>query len=174
MAAGPDPDRRDDGPAGSDEPQPGRLRPISRRLLVGLAVLGGAIGWTVVGVIERGGGVAPMVSWLTPVAWAFLAALLFLASRNTHQRIQVRRERVDPQQAVFLLLIAKASAFVGALCAGVYAGFALQFIDAFDSSGPRNRTIIAGLSALFAALVVVAGLLLERACRVPGKPDQTP
>lgn len=174
MAAGPDPDRRDGTPGGPDEPQPGRVRPIPRRLLVGLAVLGGAIGWTGVALIEHGGGVAPTVSWLTPVAWAFLAALLFLASRNTHQRIQVRRERVDPQRAVFLLLIAKASAFVGALCTGVYAGFALRFIDAFDAAGPRNRTIIAGLSAVFAALVVVAGLLLERACRVPRNPDQTP
>lgn len=174
MAAGPDPDRRDPLSGRPDEPEPGRVRPISRRLLAGIAVLGGAIGWTGVALIERGGGVAPTVSWLTPVAWAFLAALLFVAARNTHQRIQIRRERVDPQRAVFLLLMAKASAFVGALCAGVYAGFALRFVDAFDSAGPRNRIITAGLSALFAALVVIAGLLLERACRVPRKPDETP
>jgi Protein of unknown function (DUF3180) len=50
----------------------------------------------------------------------------------------------------------------------------LRFIDAFDTSGPRNRTIAAGLSAVLAALVVTAGLLLERACRVPRKPDETP
>jgi peptidoglycan/LPS O-acetylase OafA/YrhL len=175
VATGPDSDGRGQaGPNGPEQPQPGRVRPISRRLLVALAVLGAAVGWTAVAAIERGGGVAPTVSWLTPVAWGFLAALLFLAARNTHQRIQVRRERVDPQRAVFLLMIAKASAFVGALCAGVYAGFALRFIDALTSSGPRNRTIIAGLSAVLAVLVVTAGLLLERACRVPRKPDETP
>jgi hypothetical protein len=174
VVSGPDRDRRQAAPGGPNEPQPGRVRPIRRRLLVGLAVLGAAIGWTAVAAIEHNGGVAPTVSWLTPVAWGFLAALLFLAARNTHQRVQVRREHIESQRAVFLLLIAKASAFVGALCAGVYAGFALRFIDAFDSSGPRNRTIIAGLSAVLAVLVVTAGLLLERACRVPKDPDETP
>jgi hypothetical protein len=152
-------------------PGPGRVRPTSRRLLAGLAVLGAAIGWTVVGAIESGGGVVPTISWLTPVTWAFLSALLFAGARNTHQRIQVRRERVDPQRAVFLLMIAKASAFVGALCAGAYAGLALRFVDAFSSTGPRNRVIIAGLSAVIAAAVVIAGLMLERACRVPEDPD---
>jgi len=161
------------GPEGPEQPQPGRIRPISRRLLVALGVLGTAVGWTVIAVIENGGGVAPTLSWLTPVAWGFLAALLFLAARNTHQRIQVRRERVDPQRAVFLLLIAKASAFVGALCTGVYAGFALAFIDSLEASGPRSRTITAGLSGVFAVLVVRAGLMLERACRVPRNPDET-
>jgi hypothetical protein len=157
-----------------EQEEPGRIRPTSRRILVGLGVLGVAIGWTVVTAVENGGGVAPTVSKLTPIAWAFLAALLFFAARNTHQRIQVRRERVDPQRAVFLLLMAKASAFVGALCAGVYAGFGLRFVDALEASGPRNRTIIAGLSAVVALLVVTAGLLLERACRVPRNPDDTP
>lgn len=171
--SGQDQDGRRASPGGPHEPQPGRVRPIRRALLVGLGLLGAAIGWTAVTAIEHNGGVAPTVSWLTPVAWGFLAALLFIAARNTHQRIQVRHERIEPQRAVFLLMIAKASAFVGALCAGVYAGFALRFIDAVDSSGPRNRIIVAGLSAVLAVLVVTAGLLLERACRVPKKPDET-
>lgn len=161
-------------PDGPNRPQPGRLRPVSRWILIALAALGVAIGWTVVIVIENGGGVAPTVSWLTPVAWGFLAALLFLAARNTHQRIQVRRERIEPQRAVFFLLLAKASAFVGALSAGVYTGFALSFVDSFEASGPRNRTIICGLAALLAVAVVIAGLLLERACRVPPTDPNAP
>jgi Protein of unknown function (DUF3180) len=165
---------RDTGPERPErpEPRPGSVRPTSRGLLVALVVLGAAIGWTVVAAIENSGGVAPTLSWLTPVAWAFLSALLFVAARNTHQRIQVRRQRVDPSRAVFLLMLAKASAFVGALCAGVYAGFALRFVDALGASGPRNRVIVAGLSAVVAVLVVVAGLLLERACRIPEDPDE--
>jgi hypothetical protein len=160
--------------AGKEPPRPGSVRPTSRGLLVAIVVLGAAIGWTVVKVVESGGGVAPTVSWLTMVAWSFLAALLFVAGRNTHQRIQVRRERVDPSRAVFLLLIGKASAFVGALCSGVYAGFALSFLGAVSSSGPRNRVITAGAAAVISVLVVVAGLLLERACRIPDDPEDTP
>ncbi|MDX6262648.1 MAG: hypothetical protein QOH84_4336 [Kribbellaceae bacterium] len=160
--------------AGKEPPRPGTVRPTSRRLLIAIVVLGAAIGWTLVQAIESGGGVAPTVSWLTLVAWSFLAALLFAAARNTHQRIQVRRERVEASRAVFLLLIGKASAFVGALCTGVYAGFALSFLGAVSSSGPRNRVITAGVAAVISVLVVTAGLMLERACRIPDDPDETP
>ncbi|MFI7066476.1 DUF3180 domain-containing protein [Kribbella sp. NPDC050124] len=172
MSGGPESDRAP-GPE-KEPPRPGSVRPTSRRLLVAIAVLGAAIGLTMVKAIESGGGVAPSVSWLTLVAWAFLAALLFAAARNTHQRVQVRRERVEPSRAVFLLLIGKASAFVGALCTGVYAGFALSFLEAVGSSGPRNRVIMAGAAAVVSVLVVTAGLLLERACRIPEDPDDTP
>ena len=157
-----------------EPPRPGSVRPTSRRLLIAIAVLGLAIGVTVVQAIESGGGVAPAVSWLTLIAWAYLAALLFAAARNTHQRIQVRRERMEPSRAVFLLMIGKASAFVGALCTGVYAGFALRFLQAMGSSGPRNRVIMAAAAAVISVLVVTAGLLLERACRIPEDPDETP
>jgi len=170
VSGGPEPGRA----PGKEPPRPGSVRPTSRRLLIAIAVLGAAVGLTVVKAIESGGGVAPSVSWLTLVAWSFLAALLFAAARNTHQRIQVRRERVEPSRAVFLLLIGKASAFVGALCTGVYAGFALSFLQAVSSSGPLTRVIMAGAAAVISALVVTAGLLLERACRVPEDEDDTP
>lgn len=170
VSGGPEPGRA----PGKEPPRPGSVRPTSRWLLVAIAVLGAAVGLTMVTAIESGGGVAPAVSWLTLVAWAFLAALLFAAARNTHQRIQVRRERVEPSRAVFLLLIGKASAFVGALCTGVYTGFALSFLEAVSSSGPRNRVIMAGAAAVVSVLVVTAGLLLERACRIPEDPDETP
>ena len=173
MAAGGTGPERAPG-AGKEPPPEGSVRPTSRRLLVAIAVLGAAIGVTIVQAIESSGGVAPAVSWLTLIAWSFLAALLFAAARNTHQRIQVRRERMEPSRAVFLLLIGKASAFVGALCAGVYAGFALSFLEAMGSSGPRNRVIMAGAAAVVSVLVVTAGLLLERACRIPEDPDETP
>lgn len=162
------------GRAPQKEPPEGSVRPTSRRLLVAIAVLGIAIGVTLVKAIEAGDGVAPTVSWLTLVAWAFLAALLFVAARNTHQRIQVRRERIEASRAVFLLMIGKASAFVGALCTGVYAGFALSFLQAMGASGPRNRVIMAALAVVISVLVVTAGLLLERACRIPEDPDETP
>jgi len=176
VSGGTEPDRapRDEDGPGKQPPRPGSVRPTSRRLLVAIAVLGVAIGVTLVKAVEAGGGVAPAVSWLTLVAWAFLAGLLFAAARNTHQRIQVRRERVEPSRAVFLLMIGKASAYVGALCAGVYAGFALSFLQAMGSSGPRNRVIMAGAAAVVSVLVVTAGLLLERACRIPEDPDENP
>ncbi|HET6986288.1 MAG TPA: DUF3180 family protein, partial [Kribbella sp.] len=108
MSGGPEPGRAPENEPGNEPPRPGSVRPTSRRLLIAIAVLGAAVGVTTVKAIESGGGVAPAVSWLTLIAWGFLAALLFAAARNTHQRIQVRRERMEPSRAVFLLLIGKA------------------------------------------------------------------
>ena len=92
VAGGPEPGRVPGDENGKEPPRPGSVRPTSRWLLVAIAVLGAAVGLILAKAIESGGGVAPSVSWLTLVAWAFLAALLFAAARNTHQRIQVRRE----------------------------------------------------------------------------------
>jgi hypothetical protein len=57
---------------------------------------------------------------------------------------------------------------------GLHAGFALRFLQAMGSSGPRNRVIMAAAAAVISVLVVTAGLLLERACRIPEDPDETP
>ena len=80
---------------------------------------------------------------------------------------------VEPSRAVFLLLIGKASAFVGALFAG-FTQASRTFLDAVSASGPRIRVIMAGAAAVVSVLVVTAGLLLERACRIPEDPDETP
>jgi hypothetical protein len=82
--------------------------------------------------------------------------------------------RIEPHQAVNRLLLAKASALVGALMAGAYAGFGARFLDDLSAPLPQERVLRAGLFVASAVLVVVAALLLERACRVPGGPDEEP
>jgi sulfite exporter TauE/SafE len=86
---------------------------------------------------------------------------------STYRTVHRERRRIDAQRAVNLLLIAKASALTGALVAGGYVGFGLQFIDQLDVALPRERVIRSASAAVAGILIVVAGLLLERACRVP-------
>lgn len=79
---------------------------------------------------------------------------------------------MDPRRAVRYLLLAKACAWVGALVAGGYLGFGLQFIDELNIPLPHQRAVRSLCAAFAAAVVVVAGLLLERACRVPDDEDE--
>jgi integral membrane sensor domain MASE1 len=83
----------------------------------------------------------------------------------------VRRERLEPHQAVNRLVLARAGALVGALVAGGYAGYAISWIgDPAELAGQRIlRSVIAVVAGV---LIVVGALLLERACRVR-KPNDT-
>ena len=89
----------------------------------------------------------------------------------THQRIQVRRERIEPQRAVAFLVLGKASALAGALVAGGYLGFALMFLTRLDAAAPRDRVIRSAIAVVAGIVLCVMGLLLERACKVPTEPD---
>jgi hypothetical protein len=78
---------------------------------------------------------------------------------------------MDPRRAVNLLLLAKAAALAGAVFAGGYLGFALHFVDSMDVDLPRERVIRAVSAAVASGALVISGLLLERACRVPRDED---
>jgi hypothetical protein len=70
------------------------------------------------------------------------------------------------------LVLARACAYVGALAAGAYIGYAVSWlgVNSSDLAGQRAfRSACAGVAGL---LIVVGGLLLERACRVPPKDDE--
>jgi len=150
-----------------------QLRTTPAAALAVTAVAGLAAGGAIRPLVERGGGVAPAVTWAAPLTLLAFALLLLGLARVTYAAIHQRRERMEPHRAVNLLVLAKASAFSGAAVAGAYLGFALSFAGEWDAALPRER-VIRSLAACLAALALtVGGLLLERACRVPGDPDDT-
>jgi Protein of unknown function (DUF3180) len=151
------------------------MRPVRTTriaLLVVLLVLGGALGWTGVAVLQATGTNVGRVSWSAAGGLTFFAALLLAGAWYMYDRVHRRRRIVDGLTAVRLLALAKASALVGALVAGVYVGFALQFApDYAASSDARDKVIRGAVTALAAVVVVVGAMLLERACKVPRGPD---
>ena len=151
------------------------MRPVRTTrpgLLAVLLVLGGALGWTGVAVLQATGTNVGRVSWSAAGGLAFFAALLLAGAWYMYDRVHRRRRVVDGLTAVRLLALAKASALVGALVAGVYIGFALRFApDYAVSSDARDKIIRGAVTALAAVVVVVGALLLERACKVPKDPD---
>jgi hypothetical protein len=75
---------------------------------------------------------------------------------------------LHPLQVARAAVLAKASSLGGALLLGLYAGiFVWTFArkDTYATAGDDAR--VAGLSALTALALVVAALVLERACRAP-------
>lgn len=151
------------------DPPEGHLRPISGAVLATSAILGLVSGWLLRPIMVRATGTAPFVTWIQALTLVFVAAFLAYVAWNTWQTIQVQRRRLDGNKAVNRLVLARASAIVGALAAGTYAGYGITWLgDPSELAG--ERLLRCAVAALGGLLVMAASLGLERACRVPSDP----
>lgn len=80
--------------------------------------------------------------------------------------------RVDPLRAARVLALARASAFVGAATTGAYTALALLTAPTAVVEPRVERLVIAVVAALAAVVVTVAGVVVERWCRLPGDGDR--
>lgn len=152
----------------TQEPDPpeGRLRPTSGASLAIAAVIALVLGWLLRPVSVRLNGTAPFVTWAQALALVFVALVLAYVAWHTWQTIHVHRRRLADNRAVNRLVLARASALVGALAAGGYAGYAITWLG--DSSELADERLLrCGIAALGGLLMMLASLALERACRVP-------
>jgi hypothetical protein len=156
----------------AQEPSGGTVKLTPFRTLVVAVLFGGLAGWLLVVTANAFDLIPPEVPWTAPIGLILVAALVGALAYGTHQRIQVRHERIEPQRAVAFLVLGKASALAGALVAGGYFGFALMFLTRLDASAPRDRVIRSALAVVAGIVLCVMGLLLERACKVPTEPDE--
>ena len=154
-------------PDGSEDrpPSGGRLRPTSPAWLTTCAVLGLVGGWLLHPVVKAWRGTAPVVTWTQPVALAVVAAIVGAAAWSTWRTLQVRRERLEPHRALNRLALARASAYVGALVAGGYTGYAVSWLG-LPTELAADRAWRSAAAAVAALGILVGALLLELACRV--------
>jgi hypothetical protein len=160
---------RDLPPVGDPAPPPpaeGRIRPTGPGPLVVIWLVGLVIGWSIRGTAIRRGAPAPGVSWLTVGTAFFVAAVVGGVAYLTWRTVHREHLRLSAQQGVARLVLGKAIARLGAFGLGAYLGVA---ISNFGVGGEHTTITIvrAVLAALGAAAALVAGLLLEHACRVP-------
>lgn len=147
------------------------MRRTPAAALGGAAGLGLVLGRAIPVLYEQADAIPPTVPWSSAIVLLVLAVILSDRGWATYRTLHRERGRVDPMQAVRLLVLAKASALAGSLVAGAYVGYAAAFVGDLDASLPRERAVHSGAAALAAGLVVVAALFLERACEVPKDDD---
>lgn len=168
MSAEPEPP--DEGPEG---PEPtGRLRPMNPAALCIWAAIGLVAGWLFHVVTDQGTGLPPQVPWAQPLALFLVAAILVGTALSTRRTIAQHPARLSPHHAVNRLVLARACAYVGALAAGFYIGYAVSWLGVESSELAGQRAFRSACAGVAGVLVVVGGLLLERACRVPPEDDE--
>ncbi|MFW6772779.1 DUF3180 domain-containing protein [Nocardioides sp. CPCC 205120] len=139
-------------------------------MLTGWVVAGLVVGWLLRRVARAAGTSVPEVSWTQVLLLALVAAILGVTAVITRREVTTARPDLLPHRAVNRLVLARACALVGALLLGGYAGHALSWVGS-PSYVAEERMARAVLAALAGASVLVAALLLERACRVRSDPD---
>jgi hypothetical protein len=159
-------DAPDDDPSES----PGTLRPISPGVVVAWGLVGLIGGWALRPVSEELRGQALLVQWAQPAALLLLAVAVGITAWHTWRAVQVRGEHLEPHRAVNRLVLGRAAALVGALIAGGYAGYAVSWLGS-DAELAGQRMLRSAVAALAGGLVVLGGVVLERACRVRKGPD---
>lgn len=122
--------------------------------------------------LEQTQSIAPTVGWGAAFALFLGALVLGGLAWTTYAAIHRDRRFIHSTRGVRLLALAKASAVVGALFAGAYAGYALAFVGQFETALGSQRVIRSGVAAFGGVTVMIAALLLERACQAPGSDDE--
>lgn len=152
-------------------PRPG-LTPTRPSNLVLAAIGTAAVAFIL---MRRYFGDLPDVTWLAGLTMAGLAAVEGIAAYNTRARIEHRpgAGTVNPLFVARLVVLAKASSLAGAIFAGAYGGIAAWALTERGRLTVADRNLAPALVGVAGALALVAAaLLLERACRVPKKPDE--
>jgi hypothetical protein len=161
------------------------MTPVRRRDLVVLAVLVAAAVWLVV---RARYGDLPRLAWWQPLPLGVLAVAEALGARTLRGRLaELRRRRqnpgsvpgnapvrpVEPLLMARLVIVAQASAWVGAVFAGVWAGVLLHTVPSLSRlTAARGDTVTGAVGVVCAAALTVAALWLEHVCKVPPEDDE--
>ena len=153
------------------------MTPTRPGVLVAVAVVTGALAYLLA---DGAYGSVPDLPAGAPVSLLVVAVVELVLAKVVRDRVLHRtgsdgrppRRPLHPLQVARAAVLAKASSMTGALLLGAYGGLFLWVAPRTDVlSAARDDVVVSGLSALAAAGLVAAALLLERACRVPTPPD---
>ena len=141
-------------------------------LLLGVA----AVTWGVLQIMLDRGAVLPPLTWTAPSFIALLAIVVLATALGLRARLDDPAKRPHPLSMARMAVLGKASAHVGPIVGGLYAGYALVLLPGLEIASRRDRSVLCLVALLASIGLSVAGLLLERACRVPpsGTDEQIP
>jgi fructose-specific phosphotransferase system IIC component len=144
------------------------MRPTSISVLVVAGLAAAAVGWLLISFFY---GRLPDLPWSPAIVLVGLAVAEAVLAQNTSARIRRKPGAglVDPLAVARYVALAKASAMVGALSAGFFAGLLVWL--AMEQTKPAREDLPAASTALVGAILLIgAALWLERSCRIPDEP----
>lgn len=116
--------------------------------------------------VRLDGGSPPVPGWGATIVLVCGAIAVAALAWHTWHNLHQRKRRIVADRAIRLLALAKAAIMVGGVFAGGYVGYALAYAQS-DSPLGELRFERGLFAAGAAALLLIAALILEWACRLP-------
>jgi hypothetical protein len=150
------------------------VTPTRPGALAGVVALFAVLGFVVA---ESAYGSLPALPLYAPVSMVLLAIAELAMAKVVRDRIahrpNPRGRALHPMQVARAAVLAKASSTAAAVLLGGYGGLLAWTLPRRDELALADRdALVAGLSVLASLSLVVAALLLERACRTPQDPER--
>ena len=143
------------------------MRPTRIRVLVALLLGVAAVTWGVLQIMLDRGEVLPPLTWTAPSFIVLLAIVVLATALGLRARLDDPVKRPHPLSMARMAVLGKASAHVGPIVGGLYAGYLLVLLPGLEIASRRDRSVLCRGALLASIGLSVAGLVLERACRVP-------
>jgi hypothetical protein len=152
------------------------MKPTRIGTLVTMLVCIAAVTWGVLQISVDRGATLPPLTWTAPAGIALIAVVVLATALGLRARLDQPAKRPHPLSMARMAVLGKASAHVGPIVGGLYAGYLLVLLPGLEISARRDRAVLCLVALLASVALSVAGLLLERACRVPpsSTDDQLP
>jgi len=134
-------------------------------LLTGLVVT--AFGYLVLRIWTAQGGALPPAPWGALIVLVFMACGVFFAGLPVRRFLRGQaRKPLNPIRAMRTVVLAQASALTGALVTGWYLAQILVLLPDIDIPSVRSLAWRLAALAVGGVLMVVAGVMVQRMCRV--------
>ena len=148
-----------------------RTRPTS---LIGLGVAGVVVGF-LLELAASGMGLAVFVPPLTlPITLVAVAIIVVAFAVPIRRAVRGRSSRrIDPFQAMRIVVFAKACSLSGALLTGAGLGILLYLLTR-DVLPASNAVLLTALGTAGAIILMIAGLIAEFFCTLPPDDDDDP
>jgi hypothetical protein len=142
------------------------MTPLTWQRLALAAGVSGAATWLVSQLVVGRGATPVPVPW-TVTAVSLVAAAASLGSAwEVREFVHGKRPGLPALKAARIAVLAQASAFTGALVAGACGGYAVTLALDWGHAPRREVAIGALIAALGGVVLMVAGWIAERWCRV--------
>ena len=146
------------------------MRPTRPPVLLLCVLLAGVTGY-LLAVVAYGD--LPPLPRYAPATLVLLTVVELGMARVVHERVRGRgrpgARALHPLQVARAVALAKASSPTGSLLLGLYGGLLVRLLPS-NAAQARSDAVVCAASAVAALLLVVAALVLERACRTPRPP----
>ncbi len=145
-----------------------RLHTVRPGGLVVVVCVFAALGWLGTLFAARLSWPTPSLPYTTVVTLAVVAALLVvLGLRVRAWRDGQRKRPLNPLFATRILLLAQSSSYAGAVLFGWHTGVLVDALNALGFGAPAAVVVRPLVLMGGAALMIAAGLVVERFCRIP-------